>query len=370
MQNDTLHVIGAGVIGLLTAREALAAGSAVVIWDQGEPGKQSSWAGGGILSPLFPWRYPPAINALAAASQTLFEPLCQTLEQQTGIDPEYEASGLLVPGSAERRAALAWADGYAPLVKMWPEEWMQTIDRETCDKLQSGLADAAGDILWLPRVAQVRNPRLLRALIKDLRVKGAQFRSGQTVEQIEFESGEVTALIGAGERHACSQCVVCAGAWSAQLLANTGLTLPVAPVKGEMLCLVSEPGTVRCIVLGEHGYLVPRRDGRVLAGSTVEHCGFDTAPSDAAREQLKAMATGLIPALQGASIEAHWAGLRPGSPDDIPYIGAHPQIEGLYVCTGHYRNGIVTAPASARLVVDLILGRKPSADPHPYRLDR
>ena len=370
MQKDTLHIVGAGVIGLLTAREALAAGRAVVIWEQGEPGRQSSWAGGGILSPLYPWRYPVAVSALAAASQTGFEALCAALAAETGIDPEYEACGMLVTGSDERRAALAWADAYAPLLQMWPEDWLLTVDPAKCATLQPGLQPDAGDMLWLPRVAQVRNPRLLRALRRDLEHKGAQFRTGQSIARIVVESGAITALVSGDKQHSCRQCVISAGAWSGQLLQQTGITLPVSPVKGQMLCLATAPGTVGPIVLGREGYLVPRRDGRVLAGSTVERCGFDTAPTDAARQQLQAMAIALIPALAEAEIEAHWAGLRPGSPDDIPYIGAHPQVEGLYVCTGHYRNGIVTAPASARLIVDLILGRTPKVDPHPYRLDR
>lgn len=370
MQKDAVHIIGAGVIGLSVARECLAAGQAVVIWERGEPGREASWAGGGILSPLYPWRYPAAIDALAAVSQGVYPQLCDALRAATGIDPEYERSGLLILDCAERRAALAWADGYGPRMHVLAEEWMQLADGPRCRLLQPGLGEEYDSGFWLPAVAQVRNPRFVRALLQDLVQSGAELRRDSAVNDIETGDGRVTGLVSGGTRHACSRCVISAGAWSGTLARMTGIALPVAPVRGQMLCLRSEPGLVRRIVLGPGGYLVPRRDGRILAGSTVEHCGFDTATTESARRQLRQMAVRLVPALAGAEIEAHWAGLRPGSPDDVPYIGAHPDVAGLYICAGHYRNGIVTAPASARLLVDLMLQRQPEIDPHPYRLDR
>ncbi len=166
-----------------------------------------------------------------------------------------------------------------------------------------------------------------------------------------------------------ARCVVVAGgAWSAGLLAGVGVRLPVEPVRGQMILYRAEPGLVRHIVLHRGRYLIPRRDGRILFGSTLERVGFDKSTTEAALASLRTDAETLVPALADFPVEHHWAGLRPGSPDGVPFIAEHPGVRQLFVNTGHFRNGVVLAPASVRLLTELVLGQAPSLDPAPYRL--
>jgi glycine oxidase len=160
--------------------------------------------------------------------------------------------------------------------------------------------------------------------------------------------------------------IVCAGAWSGQLLGGLPAPPDIRPVRGQMLLFAAAPGTISRMVLEGTRYVIPRRDGRTLFGSTIEDVGFEKRTTDDAREELHEIATRRFPILKQFPVEAHWAGLRPSSPAGVPYIARHPEIEGLFVNAGHFRNGIVLGPASARLVADLVLGRAPTLDPAPY----
>jgi glycine oxidase len=142
----------------------------------------------------------------------------------------------------------------------------------------------------------------------------------------------------------------------------------VHPVRGQMLLFKTKPGLIKRMVLEENRYVIPRRDGRVLFGSTIEEAGFDKSTTEQARTELSAIARERFPVLKDYPIEHHWAGLRPGSPAGVPYICRHPELENLYINAGHFRNGVVLGPASARLAADLIIGRKPVVDPVPYGL--
>lgn len=163
---------------------------------------------------------------------------------------------------------------------------------------------------------------------------------------------------------ACDRAVLAAGAWSAQLL-----DLPVRPIKGEMVLLRAEPGELQQIVIGPDAYLVPRRDGLVLVGSTLEDVGFDTGPTARNREWLLERAAQLHPAARGWSVEHHWAGLRPGVSEGYPIIAPVPAIPGLFCCGGHFRIGLTLAPASAERIAGLICGdpQLPPSGPFDYR---
>jgi glycine oxidase len=196
---------------------------------------------------------------------------------------------------------------------------------------------------------------------------GADIRQDCEVAAILHEAGRVAAVqTKQGERFSAGHVVVAGGAWSASLLAPLGLALPVSPVRGQMLLFRTEPGTVQRILLYKDRYVIPRRDGRVLVGSTLEHVGFNKQVTGVARDELVAAALEIVPALANYSVEKHWAGLRPGSPDGTPFIGKHPEISNLYVNAGHYRNGVVLGPASAALLAAGILGTTPEVAPEAY----
>jgi glycine oxidase len=352
-------IVGGGIIGLLTARELSEAGADVALIDKSETGGESSWAGGGIISPLYPWRYPSQVTRLAGWSQRAYPALCETLHERSGIDPEYTGNGLLILDDSDREAAIAWARAN--------DQRLQQVDAADIRRLEPQLGHIPAHGLWLPDVGQVRNPRLVKALRQSLS-QSVRIHEGCEVLELLAKDGRVIGARTPEGRLEAKHVIVCAGAWTARLLEQLGERPQIEPVRGQMILFYAKPGEVQRIVLQQERYAIPRRDGRVLFGSTLERGGFDKSTSAEVREQLRERAMELFPDLRRAAVEKHWAGLRPGSPSGIPYIGAYPGIEGLYFNAGHFRNGVVLGPASARLMADLALGRDPILPPEPYGL--
>ena len=358
-------IIGGGLIGMLTARELRAAGASVTVIDRGQCGREASWAGGGILSPLYPWRYPRAVTALAAWGQRVYPELAAALVEESGIDPEWTTSGMLMVDVADHATALAWSGQHQVRIETpEPREWPAIEPALSCREAAVPGATA----LWMPDIAQVRNPRLVRALRESLIKSGVTVREGVEVRGLCSENGRITGVQTDQGVMPAGAVVVAGGAWSGELLKTAGIILPMAPVRGQMILFRAAPGLLTRMVMRHYRYLIPRRDGRILAGSTLEQVGFDKTTTQRAAGKLHRAALELVPALEDCPVEHQWTGLRPGNPSGVPYIGSHPSLSGLYVCTGHYRNGVVLAPASARLLVDLALSRPPSLDPAPYAL--
>ncbi|WJW75083.1 glycine oxidase ThiO [Thiohalobacter sp. IOR34] len=351
-------IVGAGIIGMLSARELRAAGLSVCLVERGSSGRESSWAGGGILSPLYPWRYPDVVNVLARWSQAAYPRLAAALHEETGIDPELTPSGLLILDSGEHAAAEAWAGRFGA--------HLERLAAAETAAIEPALGAVPAEALWMPEVAQVRNPCLVRALRQALENAGVEFREYCTVTGFRQAGGRVTGVeTDAGVLEA-ERVVIASGAWSGELLRKTGLQLPVQPVRGQMILFRGPEGLLQRIVLSEGRYLIPRRDGRILMGSTLEYRGFEKVTTEAALQTLRTAALHLVPALAELPIEHHWAGLRPGSPRGVPAIGPHPELENLYINAGHFRNGVVLGPASARLLADLLLGREPIVEAEAY----
>jgi len=354
-------IVGAGLIGMLTAHELVSAGMQVRVLERGQPARESSWAGGGILSPLYPWRYPDAVSELARWSQRYYPDLCQQCEDTSGIDPQWTRSGLLITDMDSVTQMQQWAARFG--VRLEQLDAAGVREREPAFGLQP--ASAA----WLPEVAQIRNPRLVKSLRAMLESRGVEISPDCPAREIDIEAGRVRSIHTPAGAVQADNFIIASGAWSGALLEPTGLDLPVEPVRGQMLLFRGEPGLVSCISLHNGRYVIPRRDGRVLVGSTLEYVGFDRQTTAQARDELHRSAVQLVPALAGLEIEKHWAGLRPGSPDGTPVIGPHPEIANLYINAGHFRNGVVLGPASARILADQLLGRVPVLDIAPYQVE-
>lgn len=359
MSVDGTLVVGGGVIGLLSALLLAREGEKVVLLERQEVGGEASWAGGGIVSPLYPWRYGAAVTALASWSQSFYPALGAQLLLSSGIDPQVYMTGLYWLDLEDEAEALDWAQkGGHNLSK---------LDMKSVYAAVPLLGAGFNRAIYMPDVANVRNPRLIKALRATLQdMSNVHLREQCEVLGFTRHEGRISGVTTSGGEVRAGRVVLAAGAWSGELMANLGLALPVEPVKGQMILYKCAEDFLPSMVLAEGRYAIPRKDGHILIGSTLEHARFDKTPTADALRSLKASAEALLPDLAQAEVVGHWAGLRPGSPEGIPYIGEVPGFPGLWLNCGHYRNGLVLAPASCRLLADLLLGREPIVDPTPY----
>jgi len=353
-------VVGGGLLGMLTARALRNEGLSVAVLELGELGREASWAGGGILSPLRPWQYPDSVSELVVWSQQHYPLLVEELLSQTGVDPEWVSSGLLYLNTRLDSGISQWADKYKCAV--------QSLHPMQVHEYEPALLAADGDSVLLPDVAQIRNPLLCTALSRSIRMQGIDVHEHTEVRDLMVQSGKVQGVQTNRGDFPASRVVIASGAWSPLLMQRAGLTLAVEPVRGQMIMFEATPGLLRHITqCGDH-YLIPRQNGLVLAGSTLEYVGYNKVTTEAARKTLVEKAVELVPALAGYPVIKHWAGLRPGTATGVPYIGEHPKIQGLYVNSGHFRNGVVMAPGSAQLLADYILKRESFTRFEPYTL--
>jgi glycine oxidase len=335
-------VIGAGALGLVTAEALLRQGADVTVLERGLVGRESSWAGGGILSPLCPWDYPDEVNRLALRGMDMFGDVAEMLLQTTGIDPEYRRCGMLVLPPFDVQAALQWCEAHG----------VRAEERE-------------GGVL-LPDVAQARNPRLLQSLRARVEKLGGRIVEQCEVKQIVADAGQVKHLATTQGNFSADSYIVTAGAWSKVLLGEHALKVDIKPIRGQMLLFKYEAPPVPHIVLQKDIYLIPRRDGHLLVGSTREDVGFDKSATEEMGGMLLQRGVALLPGLHDMPVIKHWAGLRPGSPGNIPTIGRHPQLPNLYINSGHFRYGVTMSPACAEILLNTMNGTPQPFDVTPY----
>jgi glycine oxidase len=352
-------VAGGGIVGCLTALELADRGCRVTLVERGEIASQSSgeasWAGAGILFPLLPWMYSDAVNKLTLTGASLYPVLCERLLRETGIDPEYQQSGMLLLPKFDTEAAQSWCETHGIEAIVTP------TDQLTVQSLSQGNA------LWLPKVGQVRPPNLLKALRKSLELHEVELLEHTELKPLPAINRLDEWETVSGEKLKADKFVVTSGAWSFELLRVNAMKLNIKPMRGQILLYQQPVKKLVHMVYREGFYMVPRKDGLLLAGSTLEDVGFDNTTTESARNDLAAKAEAILPELKGMPILKHWSGLRPGTPENLPTIAEHPMVKNLYLNTGHFRYGLTMAPCSARMVAALICNEQPLHNATPFR---
>lgn len=358
-----IAIIGAGICGLLTALELVEQGCRITLFDQQEAGRASSWAGGGILSPMYPWRYPTAVNQLAMHGKALYAQWNEKLYPLTGIDFEIHETGMLIFDETDFATGLKYADHYQQ-----PMQQSRLLCSTELEQVNPRLAPQLKQALYFPYLANIRNPRLLQSLITFLKQHPkVEFFEHCPIEQLIYQGDRITAIkTHHGKTLHADHVVLCSGAWSKLWSSSLNLEIPVEPVQGQMLLFKTPPNWLPTMCMNQVMYLIPRKDGHIVCGSSVLHRGFDTQIDSRTQQRILDACLNMIPELKQFPIVQRWAGLRPSSPDGIPFIGLMPEYRNLWANFGHYRNGLCMGAASARLLRQLMLDQPLMLDPTPY----
>lgn len=330
-------MIGGGIIGLSLAIELRKRDARVLVVERGEPGREASHAAAGMLAETTV-ESPAALQRLASASARMYPEFVHELQDESGINVDLRDQGtLLFPSSDE--------------LGKFPQGLPAPLG-----ELEPALADHNQPAVYLKE--RTVDPRaLVAAALKAAKHRGVDISSGSAVKKISLSDGRVNGVSTEKSTYRAPVVVNCAGAWAGHV---APVEFPTRPVKGQMLA-VAAPRLLRHVIRAPNVYLVPRTDGRILIGSTLENAGYDKRTDTGVIQRLHHAAIRLVPALEQARILEDWAGLRPGTPDDLPMLGA-TGVPGYFVAAGHYRDGILLTPITARVMAQVISGEKPDHD--------
>jgi glycine oxidase len=355
-------IVGGGVIGCAIAYYLAGADVRVTILERGEVGGEASGASAGILAPLELSLESGPLLDLCQASLQLHPSLADALGEETDIDVEYLRSGILRVALSDEDAA----DLQALVDRSRPRGVMQWVDAEALRRLEPRLAAARGGV-YSSHYHQVNAHRLTLALAQAAIVRGAALRQGVAVTGFVTRGSRVTGVRTSEGKMMAGHVVLAAGSWTAALGRRLGLTLPVKPMRGQILAFPDFSSPLRHILLGEDGgYLAPKANGFLFVGATVEDVGFRKNTTAKGLAGLRRMAATLVPSLAYVEVASDWAGLRPGSPDGLPILGPVPGWEGLSVASGHFRKGILLAPITGRLMTQWVTQGKAEIPLEPF----
>ncbi len=348
-------IIGGGVIGASIAFELAANKIAIVLLDRRQPGREASWAAAGMLSPGPDSPQALPLVPLAKESMRLYPAFVGELEEIAGTTTAFKRDGTI--------EVFTTPDGETERDKM-VSEWrtlglaIEPVTIAGARKAESTLGPAARAAAWLPQEATIDPRLLIEALLSAAKSRGVEIHADSAVTSVVLDGNRCSGVVANGTTIAAKSVIVAAGCFSGGIdwLARYA---PTRPVRGQMLALRSADKILGRTLRSSKGYLVPRADGRIIAGSTLEEAGFDKYLTPAGIQTILNGVLELAPALANAQLVDAWAGLRPGTPDSLPILGP-TDIRGLYMATGHYRNGILLAPATAKLLSEWVLGNVPS----------
>lgn len=350
-------IVGGGVVGLASAWALARQGLEVAVVEPGPLGGQSSQAAAGILGPLAESSADGPLTRLLWASLERFGSWVEALQEDAAADPEFETRGVLrlvAPAhAAAEQASMAWRTRYDPAVT-----W---IEPGGAPAVPTGWAAA----IWSPHEGQIHGPRYLDALLQAAVGRGVNLHVGTLAVGLEQEGSRVVGVRTDRGRIPAGVVVLAAGAWSAPLAASVGRTLAVEPVRGQVLGVRAAVRPFDYVLFAPGAYVAPKADGLLVLGATEDHSGFDSRVTLEGLYTVARRISAIAPDLLRLPFERAWSGLRPGTADGLPYLGRWPDLEGLVVATGHYRNGILLSPVTADIVAALVTGSTPppSYDP-------
>ena len=338
-------IVGGGVIGLALARELSSRGADVLVIERGRTGAEASSAAAGLLSAQSDGVTPSSFFDLALESRDLYPDWTTALLQETGLDAGWRRTGVLRAGGEQSLARFEWQVAAGLPV--------ERLDARGVASLSGGRAAAGIDRgLFFPADAVVQSRQLVGALRRSLDLRGVAIAEGVAVTRFTIEGGVCRGLETSAGSVACGRVVDAAGAW-ANLDPTLPFAIPVEPVRGQIVELAGP--ALPTVLESDDVYLVPRSDGSLLVGATVERTGFVKEVTAAGVAGLLAAAFDLAPSLREARLVDAWAGLRPGTPDGLPLLGQSP-VRSLLLAAGHFRNGILLAPLTALLLADVVTG--------------
>lgn len=341
MRHQDCIVIGGGVVGMATARELALCGMKVAVFDQGRLGMEASWAAGGILSSMRPWAEEPYSSSLSMTAHDRYPDFSAALQRESGIDPQYDRCGMLLIDQDDVIASKKWLAKN----KLSFTESYSALPPTMC---------IPNDVIFIPAIAQIRVTRLIKALHASLRKLKVVILENTAISGLDSAAHSCRFVQAGGTRYYADHFVVTAGAWSQRLLGDMQTDVEIEPVLGQILCVKFPERRLATMLLDGSHYLIPRNDGHVLIGSTVEHVGFNKKTTTRARDHLMQWACALWPDIVAAIFVQQWAGLRPGTNNGKPYLGKLKNRSNVYLNTGHYRKGILQAPVCAEKIADMI----------------
>lgn len=359
-------VAGGGVIGCAVARQIAARGASVMLLERDVPGRASTWAAGGMLSPLGEAGDHPAFFSLAVASLDRYPQFVSELTAQSGIDVEFRPAGKLHVTTGGGHADLD------DLVARGAHFGVQALSGEEARVLEPSLGPAVERAVYVGRDHRVNNRLLGVAAWKAAEATGVNVLCDSPVAALDIADGRFRALmLEDGTRLTGGAIVLAAGAWSGRIL-ELPRRLPVEPVRGQMLAVATpaEGPLFERTIHAPGCYLIPREDGQTVIGATAERVGFEPGPTAAGIAGLAQAAIAVAPSIADLRVLESWSGFRPGTPDGLPVLGPDPAVRGLFYATGHFRNGVLLAPITAELLSAAVAGETASIDLDPFRPDR
>ena len=350
-------IIGGGVIGLTIARSlALRGVRYVCLVERAGLGSEASFAAAGMLLPQVEADAQDDFFTLACQSRDMYPSFAAALLEETGIDVELDTTGTLYLAFTEHDQQeidkrYNWQTRAGLPVEL--------VSAAAARELEPCIADSIRGALLFPNDIQVENRRLLSALANSVDKLGVNIATQTNVDSLIIEGNTVQGVQTNRGRIDCSSVVIAAGSWTSFIKSSSPFKIPeIEPVRGQMICLEAKPQLTRHVIYSPRGYLVPRRDGRVLAGSTSERVGFAKYVTSGGIASILRNALEISPAISTLPIVDTWAGLRPKAADGLPVLGRCDEIDGLFYATGHYRNGILLAPLTGELVSKAIVSSK------------